>query len=137
MERASLIVPNVVVFPSGRRQGAAIDHSSSLRELTETVFAAAHSLRVFRRGTEFYGYNGWFLTTRSSRDELPQGTQRRTVAGLAGESRPNIKHVVPHPMIEAPRFSVADLFGTEHSWQKRHCFALITFFITPGFLARR
>src|SRR6266404_1691832 len=36
-------------------------------------------------------------------------------------------------MIEAPRFSVADLFGTEHSWQKRHCFALITFFITPGF----
>src|SRR5258708_33621163 len=45
MERASLIVPNVyvVVFPSGRRQGAAIDHSSSLRELTETVFGAALS----------------------------------------------------------------------------------------------
>jgi len=102
MERASLIVPNVVVFPSGRRQGAAIDHSSSLRELTETVFAAAHSLRVFRRGTEFYGYNGWFLTTRSSRDELPQGTQRRTVAGLAGKSRANIKYVIAHTMIEAP-----------------------------------
>jgi hypothetical protein len=43
MERASLIVPNVyvVVFPSGRRQGAAFDHSSSLWELTETAFGAA------------------------------------------------------------------------------------------------
>lgn len=45
MERASLIASNVyvVVFPSGRWQGAAIDHSSSLRELTETVFGAALS----------------------------------------------------------------------------------------------
>ena len=45
MERAPLIVPNVyvVVFPSRRRQGAAIDHSSSIRELTETVFGPALS----------------------------------------------------------------------------------------------
>src|SRR5258708_29768081 len=45
MERASLIVPNVVVFPFGRRQGAAIDHSSSLRERTETA-AALSRLRA-------------------------------------------------------------------------------------------
>src|SRR5258708_16874996 len=45
MQSASLIVSNVyvVVFPSGRRQKAAIDHSSPLRELIEIVFGAALS----------------------------------------------------------------------------------------------
>jgi hypothetical protein len=51
--------------------------------------------------------------SRSSRVELPHGTERRTVAGLAGGSRANIKHVAPQTMIEAPRFTVADLYGTE------------------------
>src|SRR5260370_29890196 len=45
MQSASLIVSNVyvVVFPSGRRQKAAIDPSSPLRELIEIVFGAALS----------------------------------------------------------------------------------------------
>jgi hypothetical protein len=45
MERASLIVPSVFVFvfASGRRKEAAIDHSSPVQELTETIFGAALS----------------------------------------------------------------------------------------------
>src|SRR3981081_2016106 len=55
MERASLIVPNVDLFsfPSDRRRGAAIDHSSSIRELTETAFGAALSdLRLVVSGND-------------------------------------------------------------------------------------
>jgi hypothetical protein len=47
--------------------------------------------------------DGFSLLDRAVSNYL-KGTQRRTVAGLAGESRANIKHVVPHTMIEAPRF---------------------------------
>jgi hypothetical protein len=49
--------------------------------------------------------------SRPSRVELPHGTERRAVCRLDWGSRANIKHVAPHTMIEAPRFTVADLYG--------------------------
>jgi hypothetical protein len=50
--------------------------------------------------------------SRSSRVELPHGLKEELFPAWLG-GRANIKHVAPQTMIEAPRFTVADLYGTE------------------------
>jgi hypothetical protein len=56
--------------------------------------------------------DGFSLLDRAVSNYLKGLKEELLPAWLGGTGR-TIKHVVSHTMIKAPRFSVADLFGTE------------------------